>query len=56
MMFTKEDHEKKVKEFVSICREMADLTPQRIGTTVTVSERVLKNGVCQCPVSDSQIS
>ena len=24
-MFTKEDHDKKVKEFVSICREMADL-------------------------------
>lgn len=24
-MYTKEDHEKKVKEFVSICREMADL-------------------------------
>ena len=25
MSYTKEDHEKKVKEFVSICREMADL-------------------------------
>ena len=24
-MFTKEDHDKKVKEFLSICREMADL-------------------------------
>lgn len=24
-MYTKEDHEKKVKEFVSICKEMADL-------------------------------
>ena len=24
-MYTKEDHDKKVKEFVSICREMADL-------------------------------
>ena len=24
-MYTKEDHERKVKEFVSICREMADL-------------------------------
>ena len=24
-MYTKEDHEKKVKEFVSICREMTDL-------------------------------
>ena len=24
-MFTKEDHDKKVKEFISICREMADL-------------------------------
>ena len=24
-MYTKEDHDKKVKEFLSICREMADL-------------------------------
>ena len=24
-MYTKEDHEKKVKEFVSICKEMAEL-------------------------------
>ena len=24
-MYTKEDHDKKVKEFVSICKEMADL-------------------------------
>ena len=24
-MFTKEDHDKKVKEFISICKEMAEL-------------------------------
>lgn len=29
-MYTKEDHEKKVKEFVSICKEMTELYNAKI--------------------------
>lgn len=55
-MYTKEDHDKKVKEFVSICREMADLYAAKNWDYGDSFGKSFEEWGMPMPVSGSQIS